>query len=261
MTKPKAFPWREPLRYILECSQQGGNWWIAAGEVTLNDEGEDFRWAKTRWTANIRVSCGFVLVSEGKAPKTGKSVFNSRINWMKTQTGLRGASRETCVLFCNYFREHKKLPYPSELKKYILHHSNNNKLIDNLNNEDSYSYLRNCLGFELYFMLPRKKLEYIEIRPPYGWKNSIIGAITRRLTKPEKGKFILKLKTNGMWKFPLKRLRGRPRKEESNLGENVKYLIEYPKNENKYEVLAKQLEEIAQELRSDYFYWKHSGTR
>lgn len=248
MTKPKPFPWREPLRYTLECRQQGGNWWIAAGEVTLNDEWEDIVWDETPWAFNIRVSCGFVLVSETKIPKTGKSVSKNRINWMKTQSGVRGASRETCNLFCNYFRENKKLPYPSELKKYILHHCQHNKLIDILNSEDGFSYLRNCLGFELYFMLPRKRTEYIEIKPPYSWKNSIIRAITRRLGKQEKGKFILKLETNGIWKFPLKRLRGRPKKQELSLRgntQNIKpYWMEIREQANKYVELAKQLREI-----------------
>lgn len=121
-------------------------------------------------------------------------------------------------------------------------------MIDILNSEDGYSYLRNCLGFELYFMLPRKRTEYIEIKPPYGWKNSIIREITLRLGKQEKGKFILKLETNGIWKFPLKRLRGRPKKQELSVRGNTKNIVPYwmecREQANEYAERAKQLREI-----------------
>ena len=112
MTKPKPFPWREPLRYTLECRQQGGNWWIAAGEVTLNDEWKDIVWDETPWAFNIRVSCGFVLVSETKIPKTGKSVSKNRINWMKTQSEFGVLQEKHVICFVIIFEKIKNYHIP-----------------------------------------------------------------------------------------------------------------------------------------------------
>lgn len=214
MTKPKPFPLGKELRYTLTNYHQGGNWWIAAGNLRLDENDSGSEWYPSPWARFIWVSPGYVITWNVKNPGTGEMIFRQRIGCVLSRLGWEGKSGEVRKLLCNYLREYKRLPAPSELRKYILHNSTHEQLLQDMNEIESYSTLRTFLGVDhlLWDMMPRKSMKSIQIKPPYGWKNSIIEAIAWRLEMPVKGRFVLRLETTSSFMPPPKRPRGRPRK-------------------------------------------------
>lgn len=214
MTKPKPFPWGEELRYTLINYRQGGNWWIATGNLRLDKEGNLQGWDPSPWATFICVYSFYIIAWDVKNPRTGEAVPGQRIVFLLRRLGLEGKSGEVRKQLCNYLREYKRLPVPSELRKYILQNSEDEQLRLEMKETESYSTLRTFLGFYglLWDMMPRVNMKGIQVKTPYAWKNSIIEAIAWRLDMPVKGRFVLRLETTSSFMPPPKRPRGRPRK-------------------------------------------------
>lgn len=213
MTKPKPFPWGKELRYVLECHRQGGNRWIAAGKLYLKQDETYSEWNPSPWARFIWVPSVYVIAWDVKNPGSGEVMFRQKVDSILVQLSMEGKAGEARHQICNYLREYKRLPTPSELRQYILRISTHKQLRRELKEIEGYSALRDSVGDRLLWgLMPRKGIKGVQMKPPYGWKNRIIEAIIYRLGVSAKGRFVLKVETMEPFNPPPKLPRGRPRK-------------------------------------------------
>lgn len=224
MTKPRPFPWGEELRYTLTNYRQGGNWWKATGRLRLfpDDEPEESR---QRWPFaigfGIETDLNFIAIKETKDPRTREKVFEgvacffNNIRELTSPRKTRTAEVKRAIALL--FRDNGQLPTPGELRKYLLATTKDTYFFNDLKSEIGISLMRDALGHNsaLWQVLPRNKDKGkgALIKPPKGWKNRIIDALSRSIARDCRGRFILELETVEQYTLPPKRPRGRPRKE------------------------------------------------